>query len=102
MRLGGVGVEGEVILLGAFEEAVEVGFVPDFEVPGFDFVVAVAFLEVGDEGGDEGSAHFLGSLGWVMLPLPPEDGLGAAGEGVGAEAESSTKGFMWMDWRKSY
>ena len=84
---GGVFVEVEVVGLGAGEEAVvEVGLVPDFEVPVVDFVGAVAGLEVGNEGFDEGVP-----LGHVFgrgdVALPPEDGLRAAGEGGGHEGE---------------
>ena len=83
----GVLVEAEVVGLRAGEEAVvEVRLVPDFEVPVVDFVGAVAGLEVRDEGLDEGVP-----LGHVFgrgdVALPPEDGLGAAGEGGGHEGE---------------
>ena len=83
----GVFVEAEVVGLRAGEEAVVlVRFVPDFEVPLINFVCAIAGLEVGDEGFDEGVP-----LGHVFgrgdVALPPEDGFGAAGEGGGHEGE---------------
>lgn len=50
---GGGVVELEVTGLAAGPEAVEVGFVPDFEVPPADLVGAVAVGEVADEVVDE-------------------------------------------------
>ena len=83
----GVFVEGEVVGLGAGEEAVvEVGLIPDFEVPVVDFVGSVAGLEVGDEGLDEG-VPLGGVFGRGGVALPPEDGLRAGGEGGGHEGE---------------
>ena len=53
--MGGVVVEGEVGgLVGSAAPEIEVGLVPDLEVPGGDFIETVAGDEVGGEGFDEG------------------------------------------------
>ena len=59
-RAGRPVVEREVVLLLAREEAVEVGLVPDLEVPAGHFFSAIAFDAVGDEGLDEPRPFLMG------------------------------------------
>src|SRR5437763_903249 len=69
---GGVFVELEIGLpVGLFPEAVEIGLVPHLEIPAADLLLAVALLEMADEGGDE----VVPSLGLGMrgIAVPPED-----------------------------
>ena len=68
---GGVVVQLEVGLLGgAASPEIDVGLVPDFEVPLRDFIDAVALDEVLGEGGDEGvpPGVVLGRRDYLLVP----------------------------------
>lgn len=79
-------VEGEVsLLIATFPEAGEVGFVPDFEVPGADLIGAVALFDVADEGGDEVVPAL--RVGMRGIAVPVKDAVGGGGQRFGREAE---------------
>ena len=85
----GVVVELEVAaLVRDASPEVDVGLVPDFEVPLRDLVDAVALDEVAGEGGDEAVPLLVG-LGRGDIGLVPEgvEGVGVEGELFGHEAD---------------
>ena len=79
-------IELEVFRLPCGPESVEVGLVPDFEIPIPHFVSPVAFGQMSHELVDE-LVPLLIRLGWRDVPLPPEDRLLATGQRFGHEPQ---------------
>ncbi len=77
----------EIVRLVTGEEgALQVRLVPDLEVPAGDFGFAIALHPVLNQGADQ-AIPLLIVLGRRHVALPPEQRLGAAGQGLGHEAQ---------------
>ncbi len=85
-RARGVFVQPEIgRLVGLFPEAVEIGLVPDLEEPAAHLRLAVALLDVGDEGGDEAAPSL--RLRVRGIAVPPEDLVVGRLQRLGREAQ---------------